>query len=147
MSPTDYKQRHPLAWIVIGAVVLFAAAAAASMKGLLPFGPQPEKVVCNECGVVEAVRTVETPALPETALEQSVTDDATSATAAAAATGAPGTEPGMTDPAAAAMVSYSYETTVRYENGTTGVFNQADPPSWAPGDKVKVVDGLIVLAS
>lgn len=141
MSPTDYKQRHPLAWIVIGGVALFAVGAALSMQGLLPFGPQPEKVVCNECGVVEAVRTVEMPdALPETALEQSVTDDATSATAA---TGTPGTEPGMTDPAAVTQVSYSYETTVRYENGTTGVFSQVEPPSWAPGDKVKVVDGMI----
>lgn len=140
MSPTDYKQRHPIAWIAIGAVILFAAASAASMKGLLPFGPQPEPVVCNECGVVEAVRTVEMPMAPATtALEQSVTDDATSATDAKMAAATP-------DPAAT-QVSLSYETTVRYENGTTGVFSQADPPSWAPGDKVKVVDGAITRAS
>ena len=140
MSPTDYKQRHPIAWIAIGAVALFAVGAALSMQGLLPFGPQPEKLVCNECGVVEAVRTVETPmaALPETALEQSVTDDATSTAAA-------GTTPDAAAPDT--QVSFSYETTVRYENGTTGVFNQAEPPSWAPGDKVKVVDGSIVLTS
>ena len=141
MSPTDYKQRHPLAWIVIGAVVLFAAASAASMKGLLPFGPQPEPVVCNECGVVETVRTVETPlAAAAASLEQSVTDDATAAPDAA---GAAAAEPD----AAATQESLSYETTVRYNNGTTGVFSQADPPSWAPGDKVKVVEGSINLAS
>ena len=140
MSPTDYKQRHPIAWIAIGAVVLFAAASAASMKGLLPFGPQPEPVVCNECGVVEAVRTVEMPMAPATtALEQSVTDDATSAADATLAATTP-------DPAAT-QVSLSFETTVRYENGTTGVFSQADPPSWAPGDKVKVVDGAITRTS
>ena len=140
MSPTDYKQRHPIAWIAIGAVVLFAAASAASMKGLLPFGPQPEPVVCNECGVVEAVRTVEMPMAPATtALEQSVSDDATSAADATLAAATP-------DPAAT-QVSLSFETTVRYENGTTGVFSQADPPSWAPGDKVKVVDGAITRTS
>src|ERR1700741_4252884 len=126
MSPTDYKQRHPIAWIVIGAVVLFAAASAASMKGLLPFGPQPEGVVCNECGVVETVGTVEMPmATAAASLEQSVTDDATSATDDASAA------PGVAD-AAAAQVTLSYETTVRYDNGTTGVFSQADPPSWGP---------------
>lgn len=142
MSPTDYKQRHPIAWIVLGAAILLGAGYAASMSGLLPFGPQPVKVVCSECGVVEAVRTVETPmAPPGTALEQSVTDAATAATAPA---GPAGAEPSAADAAAATQVSFSYETTIRYENGTTGVFNQAEPPSWAPGDRVKVVDGLIV---
>lgn len=142
MSPTDYKQRHPLAWIVLGAVILFAVGAALSMQGLLPFGPQPVKVVCNECGVVEAVRTVETPiAAPDAALDPAMAAQPTAAEAA------PGTELAATDPMAAAEVSLSYETTIRYENGTTGVFNQAEPPSWAPGDKVKVVDGLITAAA
>jgi len=141
MNPTVYKQRHPLAWIVIGGVLLFAGVAAAGLNGWLPFGER-QVAVCNACGVVESVRTVETPmAAPATALEQSVTDDATAPTDAA------GTAPDLLEPAAETQVSLSYETTIRYDNGTTGVFSQADPPTWAPADKVKVVDGLILVAS
>jgi len=32
---------------------------------------------------------------------------------------------------------------VRYEDGTKGLFIQATPPSWRPGDKVKVINGVI----
>lgn len=38
MNPTEYKQRHPLAWFVIGGVLLFAGVAAASLNGWLPIG-------------------------------------------------------------------------------------------------------------
>jgi len=35
----------------------------------------------------------------------------------------------------------SYEITVRFENGTTKVLSEANPPSWKTGDKVKLIDG------
>jgi outer membrane lipoprotein SlyB len=36
-----------------------------------------------------------------------------------------------------------YQITVRYEDGTKGLFTQDTPPSWRPGDKVKIIDGAI----
>jgi outer membrane lipoprotein SlyB len=37
----------------------------------------------------------------------------------------------------------SYEISVRFENGTTQVFSEANPPSWKSGDKVKLIDGKL----
>jgi outer membrane lipoprotein SlyB len=36
-----------------------------------------------------------------------------------------------------------YQIFVRYEDGSRGLFTQGTPPSWRPGDKVKIVDGVI----
>jgi len=36
-----------------------------------------------------------------------------------------------------------YQIFVRYEDGSRGLFTQGTPPSWRPGDKVKIVDGAI----
>jgi uncharacterized protein YcfJ len=36
-----------------------------------------------------------------------------------------------------------YQIFVRYEDGSRGLFTQGTPPSWHPGDKVKIVDGVI----
>ena len=36
-----------------------------------------------------------------------------------------------------------YQIVVRYEDGTQGLFTQSTPPSWRPGDKVKIIDGAI----
>jgi len=36
-----------------------------------------------------------------------------------------------------------YQIVVRYEDGTQGLFTQDTPPSWRPGDKVKIIDGAI----
>jgi outer membrane lipoprotein SlyB len=36
-----------------------------------------------------------------------------------------------------------YQITVRYEDGSKGLFTQESPPSWRPGDKVKIIDGAI----
>lgn len=37
----------------------------------------------------------------------------------------------------------SYEITVRFEDGSSRVINEANPPAWRTGDHVKVVDGVI----
>lgn len=39
--------------------------------------------------------------------------------------------------------SVSYQTTVRFEDGTSQVFNSNEPTPWQPGDKVRVTDGRI----
>lgn len=36
-----------------------------------------------------------------------------------------------------------YQIFVRYEDGNKGMFTQPTPPSWRPGDKVKIIDGAI----
>ena len=37
----------------------------------------------------------------------------------------------------------SYAITVRFDDGTSRVINEANAPSWRAGDKVKVVNGVI----
>ncbi|MBY0268556.1 MAG: glycine zipper 2TM domain-containing protein [Burkholderiales bacterium] len=37
----------------------------------------------------------------------------------------------------------SYDITVRLDDGSTRVINEANPPSWRNGDRVKIVDGAI----
>jgi outer membrane lipoprotein SlyB len=38
-----------------------------------------------------------------------------------------------------------YETTVRFDDGTSRVFGEINPPLWLPGDRVKVMNGIIRL--
>ncbi|MND07243.1 hypothetical protein D3C83_291050 [compost metagenome] len=37
----------------------------------------------------------------------------------------------------------SYDITVRFEDGSSRVINQASAPSWRVGDRVKVINGAI----
>jgi outer membrane lipoprotein SlyB len=37
----------------------------------------------------------------------------------------------------------SYEITVRFDDGSSRVINDANPPTWRTGDKVKVINGVI----
>jgi outer membrane lipoprotein SlyB len=37
----------------------------------------------------------------------------------------------------------SYQTTIRFEDGTSQVFNSDQPTPWQPGDRVRVMDGRI----
>lgn len=37
----------------------------------------------------------------------------------------------------------SYEITVRFDDGSSRVINEANPPTWRTGDKVKVINGVI----
>ncbi|MGA7985222.1 MAG: glycine zipper 2TM domain-containing protein, partial [Burkholderiales bacterium] len=37
----------------------------------------------------------------------------------------------------------SYETTVRFDDGTSRAISEANAPSWRAGDKVRVVNGVI----
>lgn len=37
----------------------------------------------------------------------------------------------------------SYDITVRMEDGSTRVIQEANPPSWRSGDRVKIIDGAI----
>jgi len=39
--------------------------------------------------------------------------------------------------------SKSYELTVRFEDGSSRVISEANPPTWRTGDRVKVINGVI----
>ncbi len=130
MTAYEYKTSHPLGWTVIGVLLLAGVVAVAATRNWLPVnGEQQAAVTCADCGVIESVRTIETPMLP--AEDPAVAGEATLADATAAP---------------AAPVSYSYEITVRYPDGSMGVFNQADPPTWQAGEKVRVIDGTTLVA-
>lgn len=130
MSPTEYKPHHPVAWAIIAGGALFSLVAVAAIMGWLPTSDEtPAATACTECGVVESIRTVAVP----------VAVDEPAAPAAETAAGA-----GVDTPSA--QVSYSYETTVRRDDGSTSVFSQAEPPTWQTGDKVRIVDGMILLS-
>jgi len=36
-----------------------------------------------------------------------------------------------------------YQITVRFDDGTTQRFTEANPPAWRQGDRVKVSDGIL----
>jgi hypothetical protein len=125
----QYKPRHPLAWGIIAGAALFSAVAIGAIQGWLPIGNSRAAQACAECAVIESVKAIETPAMPPV-------DEAASEPAVAG-------EASVTSEQVAALV-YSYETTVRFEDGTTSVFSYAAEPTWKSGDKVRVVDGAIL---
>jgi outer membrane lipoprotein SlyB len=113
---------------------------------------EPAKAVCNDCGVIEAV------------FANQKQDSASGAGAAAGGVlgGVLGHQMGngrgrdlMTAVGAiggaiaghqiekSRRASTTYEIVVRFEDGTTRRFNQAEQPSWRSGDRVRVVDGAI----
>ena len=129
----QYKPRHPLAWGIIAGIALFSAVAVGAMQGWLPVGDSSLAAqACAECAVVESIRTVESPSMP---LEPEL--------AAAESPTVPAEE--AAEPEQVAGVIYSYETTVRFDDGTTNVFSHAQQPNWKAGDKVRVVDGEILV--
>ncbi len=137
----QYKPRHPLAWGIMAGIALFSAVAFSAVQGWLPIGDNSLAAqACAECAVIESVRTVESPAAPlpaEMAAAETPADGSAVAPAAAAEETAA--------PEQIAQVIYSYETTVRFEDGTTDVFSHAKQPTWKAGDKVRVVDGEILV--
>jgi len=141
----QYKPRHPLAWGIIAGIALFSAVAIGAMQGWLPVGDNligPK--ACAECAVVESIKTIEIPAAALAAEPAATETPAVAETPAIAETPAVPPEDAAA-PEQVAAVAYSYETTVRFEDGTTGVFSQVDPPTWQAGDKVRVVDGEILV--
>jgi outer membrane lipoprotein SlyB len=107
---------------------------------------------CGNCGVIESVRTVETKG----------TGSGLGAVGGGVVGGLLGNQVGgghgkdaMTIVGAigGAMAgnevekrsksTTSYSITVRYEDGSSGVFSEPNLPSWHAGDKIKVVNGAI----
>lgn len=110
------------------------------------------KSVCAECGVIETVREVEKPG------EGSVLGTVGGAVVGGVLGNQVGSGRGrdvMTVVGAVGgavagnqiekkvKTTKSYEITVRFEDGSARVVTESNPPTWRPGDKVRVVDGQI----
>ena len=112
----------------------------------------PARVKCAECGVIESMREID------------VRGDGTGlgAVGGAVVGGVLGHQVGSGRGNDAATVlgavggavagnqiekharsTKSYEITVRFGDGSSRVINEANPPTWRTGDKVKVINGVI----
>lgn len=135
----QYKPRHPIAWGIIAGIALFSAVAFGAIQGWLPVGSKLMAAqTCADCAVVESIKTIESPATPPadtTAAAEAPADGSAVEPAAPAADAAA--------PEQVAAVTYGYEITVRFDDGTTSVISLAEPPTWKSGDKVRVVEGKI----
>ena len=112
----------------------------------------PGKVACAECGVVESVREIDTKG----------EGSGVGAVGGAVVGGLLGNQVGagrgqdvMTvvgvvggalagnEVEKRAKSSKSYSLTVRFNDGSSRVISESNPPSWRAGDRVKVVNGVI----
>jgi outer membrane lipoprotein SlyB len=129
-------------------------AKSAPEQAVVPPAPAPAVVaaVCRECAVIEEVREVEkageaggggaiTGAIVGGVLGHQVgggrgKDLATVAGAIGGGFAGHEIEKSLSK-------TKEYQIFVRYEDGSRGTFTQPTPPSWRPGDKVKIIDGAI----
>ena len=112
----------------------------------------PARAQCAECGVIEAVREIDTKgegtglgavggAVVGGVLGHQVgggrgQDIAT-------VVGAVGGAVAGNEIEKRVKSSKSYELTVRFEDGSSRVISEANPPTWRTGDRVKVINGVI----
>ena len=121
-------------------------------QAVVPPPPPIVAAICRECAVVEEVREV----------EKAGTGSGAGAVGGAVVGGVLGHQMGGGRGKDIATVlgalggglagnqieknakkTVEYQITIRYEDGTKGLFTQATPPSWRAGDKVKIIDGVI----
>ena len=89
--------------------------------------------VCHNCGVVEAVNTVETPVKP------SGVGAAAGGRDLMTVVGAVGGAIAGHQVEKHTRKTTSYDIVVRLDNGTTRTLSQAQAPAWRPGDRVRLV--------
>jgi uncharacterized protein YcfJ len=112
--------------------------------------PPPAPTICDDCGRVETVQRI----------EHEGEGSGVGAVAGGVLGGALGNGVGQGNGRKVATIAgliggallgnkvektqkktYSYQTTVRLEDGTTRVFNSGNEPSWQDGQRVRVVNG------
>ena len=115
-------------------------------------GTTPAKVPCAQCGVIELVLEVETKgegtgigavggAVVGGVLGHQVGGG--SGQKIATVVGAVGGAVAGHEVEKRVKSTKSYDITVRFEDGSSRVINEATAPSWRAGDRVKVVNGVI----
>ncbi len=129
-----------------------AELAQATMVPPPPPPAEPARKICHECAVIESVREI----------EKAGTGSGVGAAGGAVVGGVLAHQVGQGRGKELATVlgaigggiagnqieksakkTKEYQITVRYEDGTKGLFTQGTPPGWREGDKVKVLDGAI----
>ena len=172
METQATRSIHPLWWVTAIAVVLFSGVGIAALLGWIPtsvgkpadpaIASKPERArpaartpaaaLCTECGVVQSVQEIE--ARGE--------GSGLGAAGGAEVGGVLGNHVGGGDGRKVATVigavggavlgneiekrvktATSYEISVRFDDGSSRVYTQAEAPAWRSGDKVKVVNGVI----
>ncbi|OGA22280.1 MAG: hypothetical protein A3I02_04500 [Betaproteobacteria bacterium RIFCSPLOWO2_02_FULL_67_26] len=112
----------------------------------------PARWRCAECGVVELVREIETKgegsgigavggAVVGGVLGHQVGGG--SGQKIATVVGAVGGAVAGNEVEKRVKSNKTYDITVRFEDGSSRVINQANAPSWRAGDRVKVINGVI----
>jgi len=112
---------------------------------------EPARAACYDCGVIQSVREIEKKG-EGSGLAQSQVESPAACSAARPAAAAPGRH----DRARAiggAVAGHaveknvkkvkSYEIDIRFDDGTSQLITQDNPPAWRSGDKVRLVNGVI----
>jgi outer membrane lipoprotein SlyB len=160
----------PLLWIAAIAIILFSAVGIAAFMGWLPtaYGeqntdgtsevashtdrPVASKAVCTDCGVIVSTQLINSVkqtsgigmvggAVVGGLLGNQVGGGRGKDLATVA--GAVGGAVAGNEIEKSSGATQHYEITVRFENGSSRVFNQINQPTWQPGDRVRVIDGVI----
>lgn len=110
------------------------------------------RAVCAECGVIESVREIDTKgegsgigAVGGAVVGGVLGHQVGSGRGQDVATvvGAVGGAVAGNEIEKRVKSGKSYEITVRFEDGSSRVINEANAPSWRAGDRVKVINGVI----
>ncbi|MFT6653869.1 MAG: outer membrane lipoprotein SlyB [Marinomonas primoryensis] len=160
----------PLLWISSIAIILFSVVGIAAFMGWLPtaYGeqntdgtsevasltdrPVTNKAICVDCGVIVSTQLINNVkntsgvglvggAVVGGLLGNQIGGGRGKDLATVA--GAVGGAVAGNEIEKSAGTSQHYEITVRFENGSSRAFNQVNQPTWQPGDRVRVIDGVI----
>jgi outer membrane lipoprotein SlyB len=112
----------------------------------------PSKVICADCGVIESVRVIND--VKKTSGIGLVGGAVVGGLLGNQVGGGRGNDVATVVGAVGGAVAgdaiekntgstRSYEVTVRFDDGSRRVFNEASPPAWQSGDHVRVIDGVI----
>ena len=170
MTTQPKTSPSPLLWIASIAIILFSAVGIAAFMGWLPTAnseqntestievvshterPVASKAVCADCGVIVSTQLINNAkagsgiglvggAVVGGLLGNQIGGGRGKDLATVA--GAVGGAVAGNEIEKSSSSTQHYEITVRFENGSSRVFNQANQPTWQPGDRVRVIDGVI----
>ncbi|MBQ0723958.1 MAG: glycine zipper 2TM domain-containing protein [Cycloclasticus sp.] len=167
---TASKTSSPILWIASIAIILFSAVGIAAFMGWLPtaYGeqnadstsevaahtdrPVTNKSICADCGVIVSTQLINnvkntsgiglvSGAVVGGLLGSKVGGGRGKDLATVA--GAVGGAVAGNEIEKSSSATQHYEITVRFDNGSSRVFNQVNQPTWQSGDRVRVIDGVV----
>lgn len=169
MNTQVNKPSHLLMWAAGIAVILFSIAGIAAFTGWTSaskddpgnnataakssaYTSNPSKKICTDCGQIESVREIVTRgegsglgvvggAIVGGAVGNQV--GAGRGKDLATVAGAVGGAVAGNEIEKRAKSTKSFSVTVRLDDGSSRVINETNPPTWRPGDQVKVTNGAI----